>query len=88
MTTRKLTCGLVLTLALALPAARESAAQERRGPGGGGGGAGPGLVTPQTGERIAWYGTLALGLAEAQRTGKPILLFAAAPACHGVSGVW
>lgn len=38
--------------------------------------------------RIAWYGTLKSGLAEAERSGRPILLVAAAPHCSGVSGIW
>jgi hypothetical protein len=38
--------------------------------------------------RIAWYGQLADGLAEAQRTGRPILLVSGAPQCHGVPGIW
>lgn len=37
---------------------------------------------------IAWFGTWQQGLAEAQRTGKPILLMAATPHCHNVPGVW
>ena len=37
---------------------------------------------------IAWYGTWKGALAEAQRSGRPILLLAAAPQCHGISGVW
>ena len=37
---------------------------------------------------IAWYATLARGLAEAKRTGKPILFVSAAPHCAGVSGMW
>jgi len=37
---------------------------------------------------IAWYATWESGLAEAKRTGKPILLVAAAPHCAGVSGIW
>ena len=40
------------------------------------------------GAQIAWHGTWAAGLAEARRTGRPILLVAAAPHCHGVSGIW
>ena len=32
---------------------------------------------------IAWY-----GLAEAKRTGKPILFITAAPQCRGVPGMW
>ncbi|MBL8727051.1 MAG: hypothetical protein JNM25_01380 [Planctomycetes bacterium] len=37
---------------------------------------------------IAWFGTWQQGLAEARRTGRPILLMAATPQCHGVPGVW
>lgn len=48
-----------------------------------------GLVTAaEPPARIAWYGQLADGLAEAQRTGRPILLVSGAPQCHGVPGVW
>jgi len=38
--------------------------------------------------RIAWFATLASGLAEAERSGRPILLTSAAPQCEGVSGMW
>ena len=37
---------------------------------------------------IAWYGTLKDGLAEAKRSGRPILFVSAAPQCLGVSGIW
>ncbi len=37
---------------------------------------------------IVWYGVLTDGLAEAQRTHKPVLLVSAAPQCIGVSGMW
>ncbi len=37
---------------------------------------------------IAWYGVLAEGLAEAKRTGKPILFITAAAQCRGVPGIW
>ena len=37
---------------------------------------------------IAWYGVLKDGLAEAKRTGKPILLITAAAQCNGVPGMW
>lgn len=37
---------------------------------------------------IQWYATLERGLAEAKRTGKPILFVSAAPHCAGVSGMW
>jgi hypothetical protein len=42
---------------------------------------------PATGG-IQWFATWKAGLAEAQRTGKPILLVSAAPHCAGVSGIW
>ena len=38
--------------------------------------------------RIAWYGDLEAGLAEAKRSGRPILLVSGAPHCLGVPGVW
>lgn len=37
---------------------------------------------------VQWYATLDRGLAEAKRTGKPILFVSAAPHCAGVSGMW
>ncbi len=37
---------------------------------------------------IAWYGSWSAGVAEATRLNRPILLIAAAPHCHGVSGIW
>ncbi len=37
---------------------------------------------------IVWYGVLKDGLAEAKRTGKPILLITAAVQCRGVPGMW
>lgn len=39
-------------------------------------------------EQIAWFGVLNEGLAEAERTGKPILLVSAACQCAGVPGIW
>ena len=38
--------------------------------------------------KIAWHGTWKGGLAEAKRTGKPIMLVSAVPQCHSVPGVW
>lgn len=38
--------------------------------------------------KIAWFGTLKSGLAEARETGKPILFVSAAPHCLGVPGEW
>jgi len=37
---------------------------------------------------IAWYSTWDTGLAEAKRSGRPILFMAAATQCSGVSGVF
>lgn len=37
---------------------------------------------------IQWYASWEGGLAQAYRSGKPILLIAAAPHCHNVSGIW
>lgn len=42
----------------------------------------------QLAARIVWHGTWKGGLAEAQRTGKPIMLVSAAPQCQAVPGVW
>jgi hypothetical protein len=38
--------------------------------------------------KIAWFGTWQGGLAEARRTGRPILLVSGVPQCHNVPGVW
>ena len=38
--------------------------------------------------KIAWYGRLSDGLAEAKRSNRPILLISAAPQCQNVSGMW
>jgi hypothetical protein len=46
------------------------------------------LVSPAYAGGISWFGTWQDGLAEARRTGRPILLVAGAPQCHGVSGYW
>ncbi len=37
---------------------------------------------------IQWFPRLKDGLAEAKRTGRPILFLSAAPSCGGVPGVW
>ena len=44
--------------------------------------------TKSKAKKIAWHGTWKGGLAEAKRTGKPIMLVSAAPQCHSVPGVW
>ena len=38
--------------------------------------------------QIAWYGTLKSGLAEAKRTGRPILLVTGCAFIHRVPGAW
>lgn len=43
---------------------------------------------PAAPAKIAWFGTWKEGLAEAKRTGRPILLIAATPHCHNISGLW
>jgi len=58
------------------------------GPNGGPGGQNAGPVVKAPDAYIQWYGTLAGGLDEAKRTGKPILFISAAPHCAGVSGMW
>lgn len=45
-------------------------------------------AAPERPARIAWYPSLAQARAEAERTGRPILLQSAAPQCHGVPGMW
>jgi hypothetical protein len=37
---------------------------------------------------IQWFTTWEAGKAEAERTGRPLLLVSAAPHCAGVSGIW
>ncbi|MDC3379088.1 hypothetical protein OAX78_02265 [Planctomycetota bacterium] len=45
-------------------------------------------IEPPQGERIAWFGTLQAGMAEAERTRRPILFTSARPECRGVPGFW
>ncbi len=47
-----------------------------------------GEQTRTTGAGIQWFATWDAGVAEANRTGRPILLVSAAPHCAGVSGIW
>lgn len=42
------------------------------------------VITP----KIAWYGQLKDGLAEAKRSNRPIFLVSAAPQCEAVPGIW
>lgn len=79
---------LSAVLLIALIAGPQTFAQRgSRGQGGGGSKAPATLEVPST-EGIAWFGTWEGGLAEAERTGRPILLMSAAPQCHGVPGMW
>jgi hypothetical protein len=67
---------LALALLLAPPlAAQESAPR-------------PAPAPKATTAEIAWFASWESGLAEAQRTNRPILLMSAAPQCHGVPGMW
>jgi hypothetical protein len=78
----------VASLAIAMPVL----AQAGSGKGGGPRGGGPETRTEATqtkdGAIIQWFATLDRGLAEAKRTGKPILFVSGAPHCSGVSGMW
>ena len=38
--------------------------------------------------QIQWFGTWRQAKAEAERTGRPILLSSAAPQCAGIPGMW
>ena len=86
MKTLLLPAALLLTALLPLEGAR--ADDPPRGP--------PNLKGPVVGsdtpaakrDLIGWYGTWDGALAEAARSGKPILLLSAAPQCHNISGVW
>ena len=44
-------------------------------------------TTPPSGG-IAWHGQWSEGVKIARKTGRPILLIAAAPHCKGISGIW
>ncbi len=50
--------------------------------------ASPALAADGAKGGIAWYGTWEGGMAEAKRSGRPILLIAAAPHCRNVPGKW
>lgn len=45
------------------------------------------VAAPTTGG-IAWFGRWDDAKAEAERTGRPILLMSAAPQCSGAPGMW
>jgi len=81
----------IATIVLATSASAQPAREQgaRGGPPRGGG---PETKTPSvtqsTDAAIQWYATLERGLAEAKRTGKPIIFVTGAPHCAGVSGMW
>lgn len=65
-----------LGVLLLIPAASHAAEQGHR------------IDTDRVTPKIAWYGKLTDGLAEAKRSRRPILLVSAAPQCQNVSGMW
>ena len=77
-------------LALACFAAAPLEAQQGRQRGAGQPGPPPegGVVEVPTTPSIAWFGSWEGGLAEAKRTGRPIMLMSATPQCRGVPGMW
>ena len=85
---------LLLASLFLIPAA--ATAQRRPGPGPAGGPPERGPRPEQLGESeaelgssgIVWYPILDDGLAEAKRTGKPILFMSVSSSCNGISGVF
>ncbi len=79
---------LAVALFAGLLMAATATAQDRGGPPGGrrGGPPGPGENVVTSG--ISWFGTWKDGAAVAKKENRPILLLAAAPQCHGISGIW
>lgn len=73
-------CGLALSTASLLAQAPVPAKAPQS--------ASPAAAVVADGVQIQWFATLERGLAEATRTGKPILFVSAAPHCAGVSGMW
>lgn len=87
MRTNRLSCGLLAGSLLLFAGTAE--AQRGRSPGGEERQKGPLEVHEEPeGAGIAWFGTWDQALAEAQRTGRPILFHSAAPQCQSVPGVW
>ncbi len=79
----------LLILALAAATGTHAVAAQRPDSGRRGGPVGPLEVhEPPAAAGIAWFGTWDGALAEAKRTGRPILFMSAAPQCQGVPGVW
>lgn len=81
-----LAAALASALAAATVLAQDRGGPPPRGPGGPGG---PLVaIEPVEAPGIQWFATWETGKAEAARTGRPILLVAAAPRCHEVPGIW
>lgn len=75
-----------------MPGKKDGGGPDKKGPPQG---RGPEEIPPPTAvgaaalkHGIQWFATWKSGRAEAERTGRPILLVAAAPHCAGVSGMW
>ncbi len=80
----RLSITLLLTLLCATPGQAQRGSRNQDG----GPPKAPATLEVPTTEGIAWFGTWEGGLAEAKRTGRPILLMSAAPQCNGVPGMW
>ena len=81
---RRLALPLMLAVALGAPLTAQGRRGQDRGPD-----RGPLAVhEPPSEAGIAWFGTWEGALAEAERTGRPILFQSAAPQCQNVPGVW
>lgn len=46
------------------------------------------LSLQDAGGGVQWHATWEQARAEAKRLDRPIMLFSAAPHCHGISGLW
>jgi hypothetical protein len=77
---------MMLTAAMAVAVALPARAQIPPPSGASYGGSAP--TSKKVVSGIAWFGSLKTGMAEARRTGKPILLVTAAAQCNGVPGMW
>jgi hypothetical protein len=78
-------------LAKILTAEQQKKAESIRPPFGPGGKDGPPAKDKDQAKAtsgIQWFSSWDAGVAEAKRTGRPILLVSAAPHCAGVSGIW
>ena len=76
---RAFDAALLLTAAVAAPAACAGATPQTAP-------ASPAAAAVPAG--VHWFTDLRAGLEEAKRTGRPVMLLAAAPSCGGVPGTW